>query len=169
VNGIEQSEVWGTFRVGQRAKPLFAWIEKTSDNRVCFEGAHDGYRRLSQHIIHQRKIFYWIKERTWCITDLLEGKGEATVEGFFHFAPNVVLTWVNEQLIVRTHERLGNRSADQSGEMRVMLNGWDNVVIEKAAVCPRFGECVESFVIVLTTRRRLPIEARFTLSAQRAA
>jgi hypothetical protein len=50
-----------------------------------------------------------------------------------------------------------------------MLNGWDNVVIEKAAVCPRFGECVESFVIVLTTRRRLPIEARFTLSAQRAA
>jgi uncharacterized heparinase superfamily protein len=165
VNGIEQSEVWGTFRVGRRAKPLFARIERIPDNRVYFEGAHDAYRHLSQHITHQRRISYGVEKRTWCITDLLEGAGEATVEAFFHFAPNVVVTWVNRHLIVRANDRSG----DQSGEMRVVLNGWDNVGIGKAAVCLRFGECVESFVIVLTTRRRLPIEASFMLSARRAA
>lgn len=156
VNGIEQSEVWGTFRVGRRAKPLFARIEKTSGNNVCFQGAHDGYRHLSQRIIHQRRIFYRVEERTWCISDLLEGNGEVTVEGFFHFAPNIILTQMDGYIAIG--------SEDQPEKMRVLMNGWDNVLIDTASICPNFGSCVKSTVIFVTTKRRLPVEASLLLS-----
>ncbi len=66
VDGEEQSEIWGVFRVARRARPLEARIEQQPDRSVWFTGAHDGYRRLRGRPIHTRSIAYDGKE-TWII------------------------------------------------------------------------------------------------------
>ena len=71
VDGEEQSEIWGVFRVARRAKPLRASFRKAADGTVSFEGAHDGYRRLPGKPIHARTISY-DGQGNWVIEDSLD-------------------------------------------------------------------------------------------------
>jgi uncharacterized heparinase superfamily protein len=53
VNGQSSSEVWGQFRVANRAYPQNLVVEKVDDQfRVCC--SHDGYARLASSAIHTR-------------------------------------------------------------------------------------------------------------------
>ncbi len=90
VDGAEQSEIWGMFRVARRAKPIRAHINKAGDDSVLFEGAHDGYRRLKGKPIHKRRISY-DGHRNWVVTDELEGSGIHRMESFVHIAPDCAL------------------------------------------------------------------------------
>lgn len=79
----EQSEVWGAFRVGNRANVKIK--EETTDSIL---GSHNGYKKYS--VCHQRS-FKIEDSGSVLIEDLLLskqqllGKGEA----FFHFAPEL--------------------------------------------------------------------------------
>ena len=130
VDGAEQSEMWGTFRVGRRARPLFARIEQRPDGEIVFEGAHDGYAHLPQRVIHYRRIVYRPADRLWTIIDRLEGKGEARIEAFLHFAPEWELT---------LHD--GVFTAQSSGgivKVEIRPRGWDHVAVEGLG---RGGRC----------------------------
>jgi hypothetical protein len=52
--------------------------------RDVFVGAHDGYRRLSEPVIHTRRIEFGKDRRWWRIDDSLTGAGDHLVELFFH-------------------------------------------------------------------------------------
>lgn len=54
VDGANSSEVWSGFRVAQRAKP-FAVSCEAQPQRVSLCASHDGYRRLSQTVVHRRR------------------------------------------------------------------------------------------------------------------
>jgi uncharacterized heparinase superfamily protein len=56
LDGCEQSEIWGAFRVGRRARPLRATLSAWQDGRLLFSGSHDGYRHLPGHPRHERRI-----------------------------------------------------------------------------------------------------------------
>src|SRR5262249_26234360 len=58
VDGEDQSEIWGVFRVARRAKPLRAFFEKQLNGSIRFEGTHDGYARLVGRPIHKRHMSY---------------------------------------------------------------------------------------------------------------
>lgn len=90
VDGKEQSEVWGVFRVARRAKPIKAILKKVDKNRVLFEGAHDGYHRIPGRVTHQRRIEYE-SNKAWTIIDELQGNGKHQVESFIHLAPDLCL------------------------------------------------------------------------------
>jgi uncharacterized heparinase superfamily protein len=49
-----------------------------------FVGSHDGYRRLSDGIIHTRRIRFDKHRLTWRIEDHLKGTGSHLVQVFFH-------------------------------------------------------------------------------------
>lgn len=87
VDGEDQSEIWGVFRVARRARPLEARIEQRPDGSVLFTGAHDGYRRLPGRPIHRRTITYDAKER-WLVEDRLEGDGRHLMESYLHVHPD---------------------------------------------------------------------------------
>jgi hypothetical protein len=53
-----------------------------------FEGEHDGYCRLRDPVIHQRKIIFKKKEKEFHITDTIRCKKEHFVERFWHFHEN---------------------------------------------------------------------------------
>lgn len=55
VDGAEQSEIWGEFRVGRRASRIAAEIHREK-NSIIFEGAYRGFPSLPGRIIHHRKI-----------------------------------------------------------------------------------------------------------------
>jgi uncharacterized heparinase superfamily protein len=84
VDGQEQSEIWGAFRVGRRASPLYATFESGPDG-VEFRGAHDGYRRLPGSVTHSRTARV-SRDFTIHLIDELEGGDEHEAESWLHLA-----------------------------------------------------------------------------------
>ena len=79
---VDQSEVWGGFRVGRRAKAII-----TDENSNSIKGYHDGYKRFG--VYHQR-VFNFNKnnieiEDRMVAENKLIGKSSA----YFHFYPGI--------------------------------------------------------------------------------
>ncbi len=60
---------------------------KTGEDFDLLDAQHNGYRRLSDSVIHRRKIFFDKKKGYWFIMDLLDGKGKHRFDQYFHFSP----------------------------------------------------------------------------------
>ena len=82
VDGVEQSEVWASHRVGRRARPIGARVE-VADGGVRFTGGHDGYARLG--VLHHRHVV--ALGAAWVIADELLGRGSHRFESFVHAHP----------------------------------------------------------------------------------
>ncbi len=81
VDGLDSSEVYGSFRVGRMANARM-WAE---NDWVC--GEHDGYTRLREPITHTRKI-QLCDAHTILIRDEIRGRGGHAYVSRFHLAPN---------------------------------------------------------------------------------
>lgn len=79
VNGDDSSEVWSSFRVARRARPLYAKA-KVDGNAIHVEGAHDGYKRLPGRVIHART--FKLEPGRLKITDRLDGDFESADANF---------------------------------------------------------------------------------------
>ena len=82
VNNINQTEVWGGFRVARRAKIIA--FEKREDG---YTASHDGYKRLG--IIHKRSFVFTKGEIH--IKDTLVGES-AKGMAYFHFHPSLEIS-----------------------------------------------------------------------------
>lgn len=98
VDNAEQSELWGSFRVGRRARV----IEANTENGNCAEGAHDGYKGLKGHVVHRRRVD--VANGKVTVSDQLEGTGEHTAEIFWHPAVNADVQVEFEAPLVRREE-----------------------------------------------------------------
>lgn len=154
VDGEEQSEIWGVFRVARRARPLQARIEQRTDGAVWFTGAHDGYARLAGKPIHRRSMSYDGKEN-WMIEDRLEGRGHHRMESYLHVHPDYHL--VPNGTSLRIVESCGNTIAIieslETSQMRV-LQGW---------YFPEFGLKRENHVIVFTCSETIPLSLSYRI------
>lgn len=88
VNSKDQSEVWGGFRVANRAKVMDI---KESENRI--EATHDGYRR--ENIFHTRA--WTFKDSKILIEDTLNKKADAVAR--IHFHPDVTKEEILKSII----------------------------------------------------------------------
>jgi uncharacterized heparinase superfamily protein len=153
VSGENQSEVWASFRVGRRARPGPVYWQ-AGDDFVLAQGEHDGYRRLSVSVIHQRTVFYR-KEEFWLVADQLWGNGEAAVDNHVHLNPELSL----EMTDASTWRILNSRAplwltafgekghSIVSGQTEPFRQGWYS---------ERFGELRSNFVLTLHQRTSLP-------------
>lgn len=55
VDGTNQTDVWGAFRAGRRARPRLIGA-KVQNGRIVVEAEHDGYRHLKGSPIHRRRF-----------------------------------------------------------------------------------------------------------------
>lgn len=85
VDGLDSSEVSGSFRVGRMANARL-WTE---GDWVC--GEHDGYMRLREGIMHTRKIRLQ-EENGFLIHDEIRGRGTHDYVLRYHLAPNAQAT-----------------------------------------------------------------------------
>jgi hypothetical protein len=84
IDGLNQSEVWASHRVGRRAR-----VKITSESESECIAVHDGYKRIG--ILHER-AFRYDGDRTLFIKDTLTGqKHTYSAVARFHFHPGTTL------------------------------------------------------------------------------
>jgi uncharacterized heparinase superfamily protein len=88
VDGQDSSEVWDSFRVARRARPIdVTWGR---DAGACWlRGAHDGYRRLPGRVTHARE--WRLESAELRIRDRVEGPFTSAVT-MLHLHPTVAAT-----------------------------------------------------------------------------
>jgi len=89
VNGKDSSEVWGGFRVANRAKIVKRHSELKHDNEIVLEGAHNGYKSLLRGCIHSRKLI--LSTNSFYVADSLKGNFKSAISRFF-VHPNLDVT-----------------------------------------------------------------------------
>lgn len=154
VDGEEQSEIWGVFRVARRARPLEARMERRPDGSVWFTGAHDGYTRLQGRPVHRRNITYDGKE-TWIIEDRLEGNGVHCMESYLHIHPDYHV--VKNGASFHITETNGNTIAIIEPVEAIPVR------IERGSYFPEFGRKYENDVMVFTSSGTVPLNLSYRI------
>jgi len=90
IDNIDQSEVWGGFRVARRAKIVDLW-----ENEEGIAAIHDGYKQTIG-CMHKREWKFHNKKII--IRDTVSGKHKKAI-AYLHFHPDVKFEIVNESLI----------------------------------------------------------------------
>lgn len=144
IDGIEQSEVWKSFRVGKRAKVLYASRED-HDGITVLRGAHNGYRRLNNPVTHERAVL--IGGDAWiAVVDWLSGKNSHQYRSFCHFHPDAELAATNGRVDI------------QHGDSTVIMQtlGPESLIIEDTEYYPAFGEKRPRQSVVLQNHALMP-------------
>ncbi|ULA63025.1 MAG: Heparinase [Nitrospira sp.] len=156
IDGEEQSEVWGLFRVARRARPIHAMAMLTPDQHAVFEGAHDGYRRLSGSVTHRRRIEF-DGNTTWCIADDLDGAGKHRAQSFIHLHPD--FTAVIEGRYVRVLDASGAEWAS----LEFLTEG--EIGVEDSWFFPEFGRAIKNQTITHACSGAMPMRCSYRISA----
>lgn len=149
IDGVEQSEVWASHRVGRRARPLGARVSRCGDG-VLFTGAHDGYARLG--VTHHRHLFGLAG--AWMVVDDLRGDGRHRFESFVHVGPGFVVEEVGDvqwQLAGPRRRFLIRPLGRWNAEWGV---GWH---------CPDWGRVLRNFVLRVSGEAALPVVLGYLL------
>ncbi len=89
IDGLDQSVPVDFFKWKEIPDTkLELWL--TSPSLDVAVGSHNGYRRLSEGVLHRRRVIF-CKPHFWLITDELKGTGQHAAEFLFHFAPETKL------------------------------------------------------------------------------
>lgn len=87
IDGQEQHEIWGRFRVGRRARVLRADLAQ-KDNGAQFVGVHEGFSFLMGKPRHRR----WVRtigDALFVVVDAVEGTGVHAGRSYVHLNPEV--------------------------------------------------------------------------------
>lgn len=144
----DQSETWGVFRVARRAYPISARMTEDGEHRATFEGAHNGYTRLSGQLTHFRMIEY-VSPGKWTVRDTVKGKGIHTIESLLHVHPDYQLMLVGLSAEIR----------DERGNAILVIEPTSNVTlnIEPGWYFPEFGLEYPKSTLVMTYRGTVPV------------
>jgi uncharacterized heparinase superfamily protein len=86
IDGRNQSEMWGSFRVGRRAYVRnVVWTDTPALTKIS--GEHDGYAP----VLHHRTILVLKRERMWVVVDRVEGSPSHTARSFIHLHPDAAM------------------------------------------------------------------------------
>jgi uncharacterized heparinase superfamily protein len=152
IDGLDSSEVWGGFRVAQRARPIGLTLSEVGDvaqNAIELCCAHDGYQRLSGKPTHWRR--WLMREGEYVVEDSVEGGFEGA-EARFHFHPDLKLVPLNDAIrgeVYFPNGRVLNWRAE-----------CEHARLEDATWHPRFGASVPNVCLVI---RLAQGHSRFTL------
>lgn len=153
IDSEDQSDIWGAFRVGRRAKPFGIALDAQLPERFVLRAAHDGYRHLTGHPIHERTFTCDIGRR-WAIADLVLGQGRHHVESFIHIHPDIRVRYEAEAFVL-----FGD---GDTPICRIRVDGAD-VELVSSIYCPEFGMRQESCAIRMSLNARLPAALGYTI------
>lgn len=138
IDGLDSSEVWGSFRVGRRA---YSRRLNVGDPAASLVAEHDGYRHLPGGPIHQRE-WRWSGRRLE-IHDLIRTRGSHHIVAHVHLHPdyNPALCADGSCAVL-----------DQEGQIivRISAEGWDRVSLSDYEYAPAFGRRIPAKCIELS-------------------
>lgn len=137
INSINQSEVWGGFRVGKRAK-----VNISNESPLQLLAEHDGYLH-NFGVLHKRR-FNFTNDDIHIVDDIGQASGIAR----FHFHPDCIV------------EVSGN-DVDVKGVATISLENSDVISLEKYDYANGFNKYLEATELVVNFKNRNVISIRF--------
>lgn len=154
IDGMEQSEMWGQFRVARRARVLSASLTQKVDDESEFIGAYSPYWSKKYNIVHSRNVKY--KHGRWVINDTVSGEGRHIVKNYIHLYPGIDCLKIDEKYFL---VKDGNRLA------RISFSDNVDLSFEDGSYYPEFGIRKENRVIILSNDEMLPVIQNYTIEA----
>jgi len=154
IDGVEQSEIWSSFRVARRAVPIVAELGEWEDGLLKFRGAHDGYSRLPGKPIHERCVRMDVAG-SWAFFDTVTGSGEHVVESFVHIHPDFSVTYNNDRSFLIMD--------GQSPVARIHVDSRCSIDTATSRYCPEFGKCQNNSVLIMSLKGELPLSIQYTI------
>ncbi len=128
IEGEDQSEFWGAFRVARRAYPTeVRWLPSNDGFRLS--AGHTGYFRLSGRPKHTRAMT-WSAEGRLNVRDYVEATRDVSCTSRIHLHPICEVTRENERSVV---------VGFPAGRMRVTFVGEGRLELGQSWYCPEFG------------------------------
>lgn len=139
VEGQDQSEMWGAFRVARRGQPRqVQW--HTDDEGFELSGWHDGYMRLSGTPTKHHRRFQWSHTGTLHISDRLTAPRSITATSRLHLHPSCdLLSITSRQVHIRTPGGRVQLDFHGAGELRCNQ--------EASWYCPAFAQAIPNPVL----------------------
>jgi len=89
VDGQEQAEMWGAFRVARRPKNIVFHVDERADC-IYFEGKYDGYKHQKAFMEdYTRNIIVNKQSEQITVEDIYRGEGFHTIHSYLHFHPRI--------------------------------------------------------------------------------
>ena len=143
VDGHDQSEMWGRYRIARRAKVSRQSFVDASGLRHLIV-THDGYRRLPGRVTHRRHFVFG--EEFLIIADRLTGRGDHRIEMLLTFAPGVEAARSGAKWLLQ----------NQGEPAALFLAGPTAAQPVSARVARGFGASCETHGLQLSARAELP-------------
>ena len=130
IGNIEQTQVWGGFRVAKRAK-----IIHLNENKNNIEATHDGYANIG--CTHKRN-FSWNKESIKIIDNISKSTDKKT-KAFFHFHSNIEEPKINNGSVFLEKENI-----------KLEFEGYIGISLAKYELSEGFNKTKLAFKIIVT-------------------
>jgi uncharacterized heparinase superfamily protein len=161
LDGENQSEVWGSFRVARRARPEHVrWRE--GERFFWVQGMHRGYERFKARASH-RRTFAAVRNGLWIVIDELQGRGRCTARSYIHFHPDMIIgtrhggafqvNGAGDEVWITAFGE--DRIEESRGIMQPRYQGWYS---------ERFGEISPNTVLSLCREAELPFSFGYVIA-----
>jgi uncharacterized heparinase superfamily protein len=138
IDGRDQSEMWGSFRVGRRARPRdVTWRDEPAFTVIS--GEHDGYAPL----IHRRWIVALKTLRVWLVADRVTGPAGHDVRSRVHWrhdAPLATFGAAESETTGWYSERFGEKEQNRVTLLQTQSPAWLGYAIGAEPVTLRASE-----------------------------
>jgi len=140
LEGADQCEFWGAFRVARRGRPRDVdWRPLAAGFRLS--AWHDGYQRLAGRPRH-RRVFAWHEDGVLMVRDQVRASRAVAARSRLHLHPDCAIV-----------EREGNalRIEHPGGSFAICFAGPGRLEVEESIYCPEFGRRVENRALVFSS------------------
>jgi hypothetical protein len=137
VDDINQSEVWGGFRVARRARVI-----QREERNNYIEVTHDGYQRVG--VFHSRRFI--TEKNTIVIEDNLESTKKHMGIAYLHFYPGILPEVKDNTIIIK--------------KVEILIYNAINITIDQYEYAPEFNKRVLSYKVAITFKQHLKMEIK---------
>lgn len=140
LENIEQSEVWSSFRVGQRAKIVYL-----SEDKNFIEADHNGYYKKG--VFHSRKLEFY--DHKIIIEDIIDMEKQFNCYAYIHFYPELAVSIQNTTATI--------------GLQKFNFNFAKKITLADYNYAPEFNKLVPAKMLVIEFENRLETEILITV------
>ena len=170
IDDHEQSEIWGEFRVGRRARVLGASI-KEEGYSIVFEGEYRGFPTIAAGVTHRRRAVLHLLEdgriRILDIEDIVEGRDRQPayeIKTLLHLHPDLRVGQTNPSPHTGTSVEI---MGDQLAVAILRSPAPISMARESSWFCPEFGLHRSNIALLVQKSSRLPARLNYRLEASR--
>ena len=152
IDDMEQSELWGSFRVARRSNILDVSLVEYKEGDFRFSGSYAPYWSRHGRIFHNRQLSF--VNESWKIIDTVNGDGYHKINNYIHLHPDFDCQIISgEYYLVKGDHKIA----------KVKFLDNVDITIENGWYYPEFGRAISNRVIRLYSDGNLPLIQKYII------